>query len=65
MANLIELGFCWRKTTDESRVLVERSDSKIARAKYLRKIQKYRKDGLKIVYVDETWVNFGHCRAQA
>ena len=58
---LLQIGFCWRKTTDDRRVVVERPDSKAARANYIRQIKGYRKNGLKIVYLDETWVNAGHC----
>ena len=57
---LLKMGFCWRKTTDDRRVIIERTDSKAARARYIRTIKEHRREGKRIVYLDETWVNAGH-----
>ena len=54
------MGFCWRRTTDDRRVVIERTDSKAARARYIRTIKQHRREGKHIVYLDETWVNAGH-----
>lgn len=57
---LLQMGFCWRRTTDDRRVVIERTDSKAARARYIRAIKQHRSEGKQIVYLDETWVNAGH-----
>lgn len=57
---LLQMGFCWRRTTDDRRVVIERTDSKAARARYIRAIQQNRAEGKTIIYLDETWVNAGH-----
>ena len=57
---LLQMGFCWRRTTDDRRVVIERTDSKAARARYIRAIKQHRRDGKTIIYLDETWVNAGH-----
>ena len=57
---LLRMGFCWRRTTDDRRVIIERTDSKAARARYIRTIKQHRSEGKNIVYLDETWVNAGH-----
>ena len=57
---LSRMGFCWRRTTDDRRVIIERTDSKAARARYIRTIKQHRSEGRHIVYLDETWVNAGH-----
>ena len=59
---LKELGFCWRKTTDNRQIVTERADVTAARARFLRDIRKYRDKGFSVVYTDETWVNQNHCR---
>ena len=57
---LLRMGFCWRRTTDDRRVVIEKNDAKAARARYIRTIKEHRKDGKHIVFLDETWVNAGH-----
>ena len=54
------MGFCWRRTTDDRRVVIERTDSKAAWACYIRAIKQHRRDGKNIIYLDETWVNACH-----
>ena len=48
-AVLGRMGFCWRRTTDDRRVVIEKTDSKAARAKYIRTIKQHRRDGKHIV----------------
>ena len=59
---LNELGFCWRRTGDDRRVAIERADTVAARSKYLRDIERARRAGQTIIYLDETWVNQHHCK---
>ena len=47
------------KKANDRRVVVERTDSKAARARYIRTIKQHRREGKKL-YLDETWVNAGH-----
>ena len=62
---LKDLGFCWRRTGDDRRVAIERSDTVAARSQYLRDIDRARRAGNKIIYLDETWVNQNHCKGYA
>ena len=57
---LLRMGFCWRRTTDDRRVVIEKTDSKASRARYIRAIKQHRQDGKNIIFLDETWVNAGH-----
>lgn len=57
---LLELGFCFRKSTDNRQVVTERTDIVNKRIEYLIEIEKYRNEGYNIVYLDETWVNQNH-----
>ena len=57
---LKEMGFRWRKCTDNRTLLMERSDIVAQRINFLRKIKCFREEGRDIVYTDETYVNAGH-----
>ena len=46
------LGFKWKKTQSQRKVLVERCDIVDLRIKYLRKIESFREQGLNLLYVD-------------
>ena len=59
---LHDIGFCWRRTTDDRHVEVERNDAKASRAAYIQAVQQHRVNGLRIVYVDETRVNACHTK---
>ena len=62
LVNLLHLlPYCYRRTTDNRRICIERPDAVASRARFLREIRKYRKAGYSVVYVDETWVNQNHC----
>lgn len=59
---LIKLGYKWRKTDNNKKVLVERHDIQIWRLQYLKKITEYRSQGRPIVYTDESYVLTTHVR---
>ena len=44
--------------------LLERSDIVLWRRNYIRSIRKYRAEGRKIYYLDETWLNAGHTKSK-
>ncbi|CAG2243107.1 unnamed protein product [Mytilus edulis] len=48
------------KKGSQRRWIKERQDIVSWRHSYLRKIRKYRQEGRKIVYLDETWLNTNH-----
>ncbi|XP_054283210.1 uncharacterized protein LOC129000275 [Macrosteles quadrilineatus] len=54
---LKEMGFRWKKCKSRRKVLIERNDIVNWRCKYLREIKKFRENGRKIFYLDETWVD--------
>ena len=58
--NLIDMGFVWRKCSDNRKLLMERSDIVAHRINFLRQMKKYREGGWDIVYTDESYVNSGH-----
>lgn len=49
---LRKLGYEWRKTDSNRKVLVERHDIQMLRLQYLKKITEYRSQGRPIVYTD-------------
>lgn len=57
-----DIGFVYSKRKRNS-ILIEREDIQQWRRKYLRNIRKFRSEGRPIYYTDETWVNFGHTKA--
>ena len=52
-----QLGFKWKRTQSSRKVLIERYNIVDLRIEYLRKIEKFRRQGLNIVYMDETWID--------
>lgn len=52
-----DMGFRFRKCRNDRCVLIERNDIVAWRARYLRDISKYRREGRHIVYLDETWIH--------
>lgn len=62
---LKELGFKWKSTQSNRKILMEKDYVKLHRTKYLRAIKQYREMGKNIIYTDETWVDsnitFGKC----
>lgn len=60
---LKNIGFKYKKTRDNRKLLTEKSDIASLRAKYLRSILKMRAEGRNIVYVDETYLHAGiYCK---
>ena len=59
------MRYVFRKTTDNRDIATERPEARELRAKFLRDIDRYRREGYNVVYLDETWVNKNHCRAAA
>ncbi|XP_045456694.1 uncharacterized protein LOC123666670 [Melitaea cinxia] len=59
---LLKLGYKWRKTENNRKVLTERHDIQMWRLKYLKKISEYRSQGRPIVYTDESYVLSTHVR---
>lgn len=49
------LGFRWKKTQTNRKLLIEKSAVRSARVKYLRDVKQYRKEKRPIVYMDETY----------
>jgi hypothetical protein len=59
------IGFRWKKTQDNRKTLVEKSDIKAKRVEYLRRITRYREEGWNIIYCDETYLHSSHTSPQA
>lgn len=51
-----QLGFRWKRCQSYRKVLIERFNIVDLRCEYLRRIEKYRQQGLNLVYLDETWI---------
>lgn len=59
---LAEIGFKHEKRSRNS-LLIDRDDITDWRNRYLRDVERYRAEGRKIFYLDETWVTAGHTRS--
>lgn len=57
---LKELGFKWRKTCNNRKILIEREDIRNQRINFIRQIRRYRNEHRPIVYTDETYVCTTH-----
>lgn len=57
---IADLGFKWRKSVDNRKILIEKPDIREKRIKFLRAVKRYRSDGRPIVYTDETYVHSSH-----
>ena len=55
-----QLGFTYRKSQTNRKLLMERCDVVLSRIRYLRKIRQLRGAGCNIVYTDETYVHSNH-----
>jgi hypothetical protein len=62
---LKRLGFRWRKSNNNRKVLIEKSEIREMRLKYLRSLEKYRKEGRPVIYMDETYVHSSHTKPKA
>lgn len=59
------LGFRWRKTETNKRLLIEKIDIVTKRVDYLRSISNFRAEGRPIIYLDETYVHSNHCSSKS
>ena len=58
-------GLIFKNTKGNRKILMERQDLQVERAKYLRKLKQFKdKDAFEIVYMDETWVNANHTKSK-
>lgn len=55
-----KLGFRWKKTQDNKKLLTEKTEIRTKRIQYLRQVRKYRKEGWNVVYNDETYIHSSH-----
>ncbi|CAK1586058.1 unnamed protein product [Parnassius mnemosyne] len=55
-----ELGFKWKATENNRKVLIETSAITLLRINYLEKLRQYRQQNRPIVYTDESYVNATH-----
>lgn len=63
MTKLVKkLGFRWRKTENNRKLLMERDDIRAKRIEYIRAIRKYRSEGRPIFYTDETYIHASHTK---
>lgn len=60
-----EMGFKWKKTEDNRKLLIENTNIRCKRIEYLREITKYRAEGRPIVYTDESYVDSSHTTSKA
>ncbi|CAG5042679.1 unnamed protein product [Parnassius apollo] len=51
------LGFKWKRTEDNRRILMEKHEIRYLRIMFLIKIAEYRAQGRAIVYTDETYID--------
>ncbi|KAL0880990.1 hypothetical protein ABMA27_002142 [Loxostege sticticalis] len=59
------LGFRWKNTENNRKILIETSNIRYQRIEYLRKIKQYRQEGRPIVYTDESYVDSSHSSQKA
>jgi hypothetical protein len=57
---LKKMGFKWRKTENNRKILIEKMEIRALRIKYLNKIQYFRTQQRPIVFLDETYLHSGH-----
>lgn len=57
------MGFRWRKTEDNRKILVEKHDIRYKRIVYLNKLREYRREGRPIFFADETYIHSTHVKS--
>ncbi|XP_054259923.1 uncharacterized protein LOC128984614 [Macrosteles quadrilineatus] len=62
---LSEMGFKWRKTKTNRKLLAEKSEIRDKRITYLRKIKRFREQNRPIIFLDETYVLSTHVKSQS
>lgn len=60
-----KLGFKWKKTEDNRKILMERHNIRLLRINYLIKIAEYRSKDRPLVYTDETYIHTSHVSGEA
>ncbi|KAL3173420.1 hypothetical protein MRX96_042085 [Rhipicephalus microplus] len=59
---LVDIGFKHGKGRSRNSLLIDRDDIPDWRNRYLHGVERYRAEGQKIFYLDETWARAGHTR---
>lgn len=59
------LGFRWRVTQNNRKLLQEKSDIRGLRIKYLEKLKLYRQQNRTIIYMDETYLHGSHTKSHS
>lgn len=62
---LNDLGFRWRRTPNNRRLLIEKHDIRLLRINFLQKINFYREQNRPIIYIDETYLHGGHTQSKS
>lgn len=62
---LRNLGFRWKKTSDNRKILLEKDEIRLKRINCLRKIHDFRREGRPIVFSDESYVHSTHVKSLA
>lgn len=57
---LKELGFKWRKTQNNRKLLIETNEIREKRISYLRALKRYRSEGRPVIYLDESYILTSH-----
>lgn len=57
-----DIGFRWRKSRTNRKILTERNDIQHLRVNYLKSIKNYREAGRPIIYLDETYIHASHTK---
>ncbi|XP_060808779.1 uncharacterized protein LOC132903764 [Amyelois transitella] len=55
-----KIGFKWKRTETNRKLLIEQSQIRFLRIEYLRKIKQYREAGKSIIYTDESYIDSSH-----
>lgn len=59
------LGFRWKKTENNRKILIEKSNIRLLRIEYLKKIKNYRQENRPIIYTDESYVHSTHAQSKS
>lgn len=62
---LKRLGFQWKKTEDNRKLLIEQSSIRLKRIEFLQRITRYREEGRPIIYTDESYVDSTHVSSKS
>ncbi|CAH1997743.1 unnamed protein product [Acanthoscelides obtectus] len=59
-----DMGFRWRKTKNNRKILMEKPYIQALRRSFLRNIKHYREENRPIIYMDETYIHSSHTHAK-